>query len=152
KTKNIIACCKKLVELHGGEVPRTLEELVPLPGIGRKTANVVLGTAFAVPGITVDTHVGRLSRRLRLTPFNDPAKLHPDLMRLISRKQWSDFSLRMIFLGRHVCRARKPRCGACVLARSCPKIGVKVNAECGMRNAESKTFLHSAFRIPHSAL
>jgi endonuclease-3 len=124
KARNIIACCKGLVEQHGGKVPGTLDELVPLAGVGRKTANVVLGTAFGVPGITVDTHVGRLSRRLGLTREEDPEKVERDLMELIPRKEWTMFSHRLIFHGRQVCHARKPNCDACALAKVCPKVGV----------------------------
>jgi endonuclease-3 len=124
KARNIIACCRQLVEKHDGQVPMSLEELVPLAGIGRKTANVVLGNAFGVPGITVDTHVGRLSRRLGLSTFKNPVKVERDLMKLIPKREWSRFSLRLIFHGRRVCRSRKPRCGECILARWCPKIGV----------------------------
>lgn len=124
KTRSIIGCCKKLVEEHGGKVPGTMEQLCPLPGIGRKTANVVLGNAFAVPGITVDTHVGRLSRRMGLTRETDPEKVERDLMGLIPKKQWTDFSHRMIYHGRQVCFARKPNCAGCALAEVCPKIGV----------------------------
>ncbi len=124
KTRNIMACCRILVDQHGGEVPGTMEELVPLPGVGRKTANVILGNAFGVPGITVDTHVGRLSRRLGLTLEEDPVKVERDLMALIPRKDWTIFSHRMIFHGRQVCFARKPNCAGCLLAKVCPKIGV----------------------------
>src|SRR5437588_2668986 len=92
KAKNLIACCRALVERHGGEVPATMEELVPLAGVGRKTANVILGSAFGVPGVTVDTHVGRLSRRLGLTAHGDPAKVERDLMELIPKKDWTMFS------------------------------------------------------------
>ncbi len=126
KAKSIIACCKALVERHGGEVPATMEELVPLAGVGRKTANVILGTAFGVPGITVDTHVGRLSRRLGLTAHADPAKVERDLMRLLPEKGWTMFSHRLIFHGRQVCHARKPACAGCGLAKLCPKVGVSV--------------------------
>jgi endonuclease-3 len=124
KAHNIIRCCKQLVEKHGGEVPRTMEELVALPGIGRKTANVILGNAFAVPGIPVDTHVGRLSRRMGLTEHTDPVKVERDLMALVPKKEWTDFGHRMIFHGRQVCHARNPRCAACTLASFCPKVGV----------------------------
>jgi endonuclease-3 len=113
-----------MVDEHGGEVPRTLDELVKLPGVGRKTANVILGNAFNVPGITVDTHVTRLSRRMGLTRHADPVKIEHDLMRLIPMKEWTMFSHRMIFHGRQVCHARKPRCETCALADVCPKIGV----------------------------
>lgn len=124
KAKNIIACCHKLVELHEGEVPRTMEELVPLPGIGRKTANVILGNAFDVPGIPVDTHVGRLSQRMGLSEYDDPVKIERDLMELIPRKQWTMFAHRMIFHGRQVCHSRKPQCEECKLAALCPRQGV----------------------------
>jgi endonuclease-3 len=124
KARNIIACCKKLVEKHGSRVPSTMEELVALPGIGRKTANVILGNAFDVPGITVDTHVGRVSRRLGLTRHTDPAKVECDLMDLIPKKEWTMFSHRMIFHGRQICHARKPKCDQCLLSKVCPKIGV----------------------------
>jgi endonuclease-3 len=124
KARNIQACCRQLAEKHRGQVPATLEELVPLAGVGRKTANVVLGDAFGVPGITVDTHVGRLSRRLGLTTETDPVKVERDLMRLIPQHQWTQFSHRLIFHGRQVCHARKPRCAECTLASLCPRIGV----------------------------
>jgi endonuclease-3 len=124
KARSIIGCCKALVERHGGQVPATMNDLVPLPGVGRKTANVVLGTAFGVPGITVDTHVRRLSQRMGLTTEDDPEKIESDLMELIPRKEWTMFSHRMIFHGRQVCHARKPNCDDCTLARICPKVGV----------------------------
>jgi endonuclease-3 len=124
KARNIIACCRQLVEKHGGQVPRTMEELVPLPGVGRKTANVILGNAFAVPGIPVDTHVGRLSRRMGLTEADDPVKVESDLTRLVPRKAWTMFGHRMIFHGRQVCHARKPLCEHCTLAALCPRVGV----------------------------
>ena len=124
KAKSIQACCRLIVEHHGGQVPGSMDELFPLPGIGRKTANVVLGNAFGIPGITVDTHVGRLSRRLGLTKHDDPVKVERDLMELIPQKDWTIFSHRMIFHGRQVCFARKPNCEGCALAKDCPKIGV----------------------------
>jgi endonuclease-3 len=124
KARNIIACCKALVEWHGGEVPGTLEELVQLPGTGRKTANVVLGNVFGVPGITVDTHVQRLSRRMGLTKQHDAVKIEHDLMALLAKKTWTDFSHAMILHGRQVCKARKPDCEHCAVAKLCPKIGV----------------------------
>src|SRR5262249_26083665 len=123
KAKSIQECCKAIVEQHGGQVPNTLDELVKLPGVGRKTANVVLGDAFGVPGITVDTHVGRLSRRLGLTIHEDPEKVERDLMQLIPEADWTAFSHRMIFHGRRVCDARKPDCDGCPLNAVCPKIG-----------------------------
>jgi endonuclease-3 len=120
KARNIKACCEALIDHHGGCVPRTLEELVALPGVGRKTANVVLGAAFDTPGVVVDTHVGRISGRLGLTKNKDPKKIELDLMRLIPQPQWSDFSLRLIFFGRTTCTARKPKCPICPLEHLCP--------------------------------
>jgi len=120
KARNIKACCKALVERHGGHVPRTLEELVELPGVGRKTANVVLGAAFGTPGVVVDTHVKRISGRLGLTKHKDPKKIEFDLMRIIPGKEWSDFSLRLIFFGRETCTARKPKCPVCPVNPLCP--------------------------------
>lgn len=124
KARNIIQCCHQLVSEHGGQVPGTLAELVRLPGIGRKTANVILGNSFGIPGITVDTHVGRVSRRLGLTTQADAEKVERDLMELIPRKEWTSFSHRMIFHGRQVCHARKPNCLECGLAKVCSKVGV----------------------------
>ena len=125
KAKNIKALSQRLVADFGGEVPQTLELLVQLPGVGRKTANVVLGTAFAIPsGVVVDTHVGRISRRLGLTRESDPVKSEQDLMRLLPRKEWIDYSHRLIHHGRQVCRARKPDCDSCGFSRFCPRIGV----------------------------
>ncbi len=124
KARLIRACCQQLVERFGGQVPRTLEELTSLPGIGRKTANVVLGDAYGIPGITVDTHVRRLSRRLGLTRHHDPVKIELTLMKLIPPAEWSAFSHRLILHGRAVCHARKPKCDSCILAALCPRIGV----------------------------
>jgi endonuclease-3 len=125
KAKNIKACGRTLVDRFGGEVPTTLSELLTLPGVGRKTANVVLGDAFQTPGITVDTHVGRLSRRLGLTRFRDPVKVERVLMGLLPQTGWTAVSHQLILHGRKVCLARKPRCEGCELTRLCPKIGVK---------------------------
>ncbi len=124
KAKNIQAACRALVERHGGEVPRTLEELTALPGLGRKSANCVLGDAFGVPGITVDTHVGRLARRLGLTTQSDPVKVEFELMTLWPKDAWTVASHRLILHGRRVCAARTPACDACTLAKHCPKVGV----------------------------
>jgi endonuclease-3 len=126
KAKNIIACCKQIVEKYGGQVPATMEELTPLPGVGRKTANVILGNAFDVPGITVDTHVGRLSRRMGLTTEEDPEKVERALMNCLPKKEWTMFSHRMIFHGRQVCFARKPNCEGCAINKICPRAGVAV--------------------------
>jgi len=123
KANSIIGLGQALVERFDGEVPRTLEELVTLPGIGRKTANVVLGNAFDVPGITVDTHFGRLVRRWWWTAEEDPVKVEFAIGELIERKEWTLLSHRVIFHGRRVCHARKPACGVCVLAKDCPSYG-----------------------------
>ncbi|WP_092529729.1 endonuclease III [Amycolatopsis arida] len=112
-----------LVERFDGEVPRALDELVTLPGVGRKTANVVLGNAFGIPGITVDTHFGRLVRRWRWTEHEDPVKVEHAVGELFPAKDWTMLSHRVIFHGRRVCHARKPACGACPLARDCPSFG-----------------------------
>jgi endonuclease-3 len=124
KARNILACCRQIVEKHGGQVPNSMEDLVQLAGVGRKTANVLLGNAFGIPGIVVDTHVLRLSRRMGLTRHTDPDKVEQDLMQLVPRKEWTMFSHRMIFHGRQVCFARKPNCAGCALQEVCPKIGV----------------------------
>ena len=124
KAKNIKECGRTILEKFGGDVPGNLDDLVTLPGVGRKTANVVLGNCFNVPGITVDTHVGRLSKRMGLTVLEDPVKVEHDLMKLIPKKEWTIFSHRMIFHGRQVCQARKPDCEGCTLATFCPKVGV----------------------------
>jgi endonuclease-3 len=125
KAKNIQACCRDLIAKHAGQVPQTMEELFPLAGIGRKTANVVLGNAFGIPGIPVDTHVGRLSRRMGLTEHDDPVKVEADLMVRIPKDDWTMFGHRMIFHGRQVCHSRKPKCEECVLKKICPKVGVE---------------------------
>ena len=124
KAKNIQSCCQLLVERHGGEVPADQKALVELPGVGRKTANVVLGNSFGIPGITVDTHVGRLSRRIGLTIHDDPEKVEADLMSLVPQPDWTIFSHRMIFHGRQVCHSRTPDCPNCTLKAFCPKVGV----------------------------
>jgi endonuclease-3 len=124
KARSIRTCCQALVEQHDGEVPQTMEELVPLPGVGRKTANVILGNAFAVPGIPVDTHVGRLSRRMGLTEHTDPVKVERDLMELLPPEEWTMFGHRMIYHGRQVCQSRKPNCTECAVKKLCPKVGV----------------------------
>ena len=127
KAKNIKACCQQLVKRYDGEVPQELELLVELPGVGRKTANVVLGTAFGLAtGVVVDTHVGRLSRRLGLTDEEDPVKVERVLMGQLPKKEWVKFSHRMIHHGRRVCNARKPKCDDCSMIKFCPRIGVKV--------------------------
>ena len=113
KAKNIKNCSKSLLEKYDGQVPQTLDELVKLPGVGRKTANVVLGSAFNIPGIVVDTHVARISKRLGLTKNNNPVKIEYDLMEIIPRENWNVFSLQLIYFGRAICKARKPLCPSC---------------------------------------
>jgi endonuclease-3 len=120
KAKNIKKCSQQLIQKHNGKVPDRLDELVTLPGVGRKTANVVLGAAFGIPGIVVDTHVGRISKRLGLTENSDPVKVEFDLMKLVPQNDWSDFSLRLILFGRETCKSRKPRCPGCPLHSLCP--------------------------------
>ncbi len=125
KAKNIKAACQAIVEQHGGEVPRELDALVQLPGVGRKTANVVLGSGFGIPsGVVVDTHVGRLSLRLGLTKQRDPVKVEQDLMKLVPVDHWIDFSHELILHGRAICDARKPKCETCPLLLLCPQMGV----------------------------
>jgi endonuclease-3 len=126
KAKNIHECCVRLVEQHGGQVPAELDALVQLPGVGRKTANVVLGTAFGIAsGVVVDTHVTRLSQRLGLTRQEDAVKIERDLIAVLPQDEWIDFSHRLIWHGRRVCKARKPLCEQCVLKEICPKVGVE---------------------------
>ncbi|UGT65045.1 endonuclease III [Nocardia asteroides] len=123
KTSSLIGLGQAVLERHDGELPHTLDELVQLPGIGRKTANVILGNAFDIPGITVDTHFGRLVRRWGWTELEDPVKVEHAIGELIERKEWTMLSHRVIFHGRRVCHARKPACGACLLAKDCPSYG-----------------------------
>ncbi len=120
KAMSLKQCCKMLVQEHKGEVPSTLEKLVLLPGVGRKTANVVLGAAFGIPGMVVDTHVARISKRLGLTGNTDPEKIEYDLMKIIPKKEWNVFSLYLIYFGREICRARNPLCNTCDMLNLCP--------------------------------
>ena len=121
KAKAVINCSKALVERHGGEVPKTIEELIELPGVGRKTANVILGNAYGInAGVIVDTHVTRLSGRLAFTKHADPVDIERDLMRLVPREEWTAFANRLILHGRRVCNARKPDCPNCVVNDICP--------------------------------
>lgn len=120
KARHITSCARVLVADHGGVVPRTREALVALPGVGRKTANVVLSVAFGVPAVVVDTHVARISRRLGLTAHKDPARIEADLAARIPETAWNDFGLQLIYLGRSVCMARRPRCPDCPLRDLCP--------------------------------
>lgn len=124
KANSIIGLGQALVEQFDGEVPHTLNELVTLPGFGRKTANVVLGNAFGVPGLTVDTHFGRLVRRWGWTEETDPVKVERAVGELFERKEWTDLSHRIIFHGRRICHSRTPACGVCILAKDCPSVGL----------------------------
>ncbi|WP_344744277.1 endonuclease III [Nesterenkonia aethiopica] len=124
KTRALLGLSQALVDEHDGEVPGRLEDLVKLPGVGRKTAFVVLGNAFGEPGLTVDTHFGRLARRLGMTEQEDPVKVERDVAALFEPKDWTMLSHRLIFHGRRVCHSRRPACGACPIARWCPSYGV----------------------------
>lgn len=124
KANSIIGLSQKILQDFGGEVPPRLEDLITLPGVGRKTANVVLGNAFNIPGLTVDTHFGRLSRRFGWTNEEDPVKVEADVAKLIPQKDWTVLSHRLIWHGRRICHARKPACGACPLAALCPSFGI----------------------------
>ena len=131
KAKAIQKCCKELVARFGGETPRTLEELVTLPGVGRKTANVILGNAFGIPGIAVDTHVHRVSQRIGLTKNDDPVKIEFDLMEIVPKEEWTHFSNLLIWHGRKTCVARKPLCESCPIRKLCDygkKISTKSQA------------------------
>ncbi|HEY0538691.1 MAG TPA: endonuclease III [Actinoallomurus sp.] len=123
KTNSILKLGQELCDRHGGEVPHTIEELVKLPGVGRKTANVVLGNAFDVPGLTVDTHFSRLVKRFAWTTETDPVKIEYAVGELIPRQDWTILSHRLIWHGRRMCHARRPACGVCPLARLCPSYG-----------------------------
>lgn len=155
KAKNLIAMAQELVRAHGGEVPSSLDALVTLPGVARKTANVVTGTAFGLAtGVVVDTHVIRLSQLLGLTREQDPAKIERDLMRLFPQAAWIELSHLLILHGRAVCIARRPRCGDCVLASMCPSAQVTSSppprpASGRSRSSERKP--HPAPRSPHES-
>lgn len=125
KARNIIACSQAIMNEHGGQVPDSLEALTKLPGVGRKTANVVLGDAFGIPGVVVDTHVHRLSRRIGLTTLDTPEKIEQDLMKLFPPEEWTLLGHRLIFHGRQVCDAKKPQCEVCTLREFCLRRGVK---------------------------
>ncbi len=135
KANSLIRLGQELVERFDGTVPSTMDELVTLPGVGRKTANVILGNAFDIPGITVDTHFGRLVRRWRWTAEEDPVKVEHAVGELIERSEWTLLSHRVIFHGRRVCHARKPACGVCVLAKDCPSFGTGPDRSAGGRAA-----------------
>ncbi len=120
KARNIKKCSKVLMEDFNGELPQSLEDMISLPGVGRKTANVVLGAAFGIAGVVVDTHVARLSGRLGLSEHTDPVKIEFDLMKIVPTRAWNDFSLQLIYFGRETCTARKPKCPTCPLNNICP--------------------------------
>jgi endonuclease III len=138
KTESLLKLSQALVERYDAEVPGRLEDLVTLPGVGRKTANVVLGNAFGVPGLTVDTHFGRLVRRFGWTAEEDPVKVEGDVAVLVPKREWTDFSHRVIFHGRRVCHAKKAACGACGLAQWCPSFGIgPIDPEVAMKLVKS---------------
>ncbi|GAA1264990.1 endonuclease III [Saccharothrix xinjiangensis] len=151
KATSLVGLGAALVERFGGEVPGRLDDLVTLPGVGRKTANVVLGDAFGVPGITVDTHFGRLTRRWGWTTEEDPVKVEREVGELVERKEWTLLSHRTIFHGRRVCHARTPACGACLLAPQCPSFGVgqvdPVKAEKLVKGEEAPHLIALAERV-----
>ncbi len=126
KAKNIKGLAKKILKDFNGEVPKTLAQLVTLPGVGRKTANVVLGNAFGIPGLTVDNHFGRLSRRFGWSQETDPVKVENDVAKLIPEKEWTLLSHKLIWHGRRICHSRKPECGICPLAKLCPSAGIGI--------------------------
>lgn len=140
KAKNILGCCQALVERHGGAVPESLADLVKLPGVGRKTANVVLGTAFGrAEGVVVDTHVGRISRRLGLTRHADAVRAERDLVEVVPPEHWIGYSHRLIEHGRAICTARSPKCDRCPFADLCPRVGVASPAKrSGPKTARGK--------------
>lgn len=124
KAKNIIGCCRMLIDDFGGEVPNNMDDLLKLPGVGRKTANLVLGDFFGIPGVVVDTHATRLSNRMGLTNQKDPYKIELDLQKLLPPKDWADFCHCLVYHGRAYCTARAPKCDTCSIEHLCPKIGV----------------------------
>ncbi len=121
KAKNIIACCQMLINEFGGEVPQTMEELLKLPGVGRKTANLVLGDYFGIPGIVVDTHATRLSNRMGFTTNSDPYKIELDLQKIVPKEYWSSFCHQLVYHGREYCSARSPKCDICPINHLCPQ-------------------------------
>jgi endonuclease-3 len=129
KTRSIIAASRKLVELFGGVVPDNIDDLVKLPGIGRKTANVILGVGFDVPGFAVDTHVKRVTNRLKLTSSRDPVKIERQICSIVPREEWTGLSLRLILHGRRICVARRPRCEQCILNDFCPSSSTRPKPE-----------------------
>jgi len=135
KAKSIQGCCQELVDRFGGKVPKTLEALVTLPGVGRKTANVLLGNAFGIPGIVVDTHVHRVSRRIGLTENDEPVKIEFDLMEILPKEEWTHFSNLLVWHGRRTCVARKPLCETCAIRKWCD-YGTKISTKSQAPNAK----------------
>lgn len=133
KAKNIIACCKDLRDKFGGEVPRSIEELTSLAGVGRKTANVIRGNIFHDPSIVVDTHVKRISRKLGITKEEDPVKVEMDLMKKLPRDHWISYNIQIIALGRSICKAPTPKCEECFLQEYCKEYAVRSKAESGRK-------------------
>ena len=140
KAKNLVGMASQVMSRYGGEVPREIEDLVTLPGVGRKTANVLRSVVFALPGLPVDTHVGRLSRRLGLTKQEDPVKVERELNAMLPPPEWGQFSLRLILHGRRVCDARKPKCEVCLLENLCPSsmLPTKKTAKKSVKKAAKK--------------
>jgi endonuclease III len=138
KTKSLMGAAKAIVERYGGEVPDTMEKLVALPGVGRKTANVLLGHVYGKPGFVVDTHVRRVSHRLGLTASRDPDEIEEQVGDLLPPDQWTPFSMRLILHGRQVCYARGPRCDQCRVAKECPQIGLFPSRPHGATQPRSK--------------
>ncbi|MBQ4145149.1 MAG: endonuclease III [Clostridia bacterium] len=124
KAKNIIGCCRMLIEKHNGNVPGTMEELLKLPGVGRKTANLVLGDFFGIPGVVVDTHATRLSNRMGYTTQSDPYKIELDLQKVIPKESWAEFCHQLVYHGREFCQARLAKCDTCPVEHLCPKRGI----------------------------
>ena len=144
KAKTIIACSQALMERFGGEVPPRMDDLVTLPGVGRKTANVVLGVAFGIPGFAVDTHVTRLSRLLRLSKNVDPVKIEADVTRLVPSQEWTGLSLRLILHGRRICVARAPRCPECLMNDFCPSSSIGRRSPVTKRPRGSVSLIHAS--------
>jgi endonuclease-3 len=145
KAKAIVGASRMIAELHGGQVPRAIEPVLALPGVARKTANVVLGTAYRLPtGIVVDTHAGRVARRLGLSAHDDPAKVEADLCRLVPESDWVDTGHRLVLHGRYVCLARKPACARCPLAELCPAAEAAPAAPLDVRTREERAIVDAA--------
>lgn len=136
KAKNIIACCKQLLEKHGGEVPSGIEELTALAGVGRKTANVIRGNIFHEPSIVVDTHVKRISKKLGLSKSEDPVKAEQELMEVLPKDHWILYNIQLITFGREICKAPTPRCGECFLTELCPDYRKRMKKQAGEKEKQ----------------